>query len=92
MTKTITTMAAAGVIATATLVSVPNKAEAYPVWVVPAIVGGVVGGVIIGSAVAHAGTYDNGRRVTVQPRQATNCRIVRERTASGGFRRIEVCQ
>ncbi len=90
MVKTIAALTVAGVIAATTL-TVPNKAEAYPVWVIPAIAAGVFGGVIVGAA-ANADTYPSDRRgtVTVQPRLAENCHMVRERTAEG-WRRIEVC-
>jgi hypothetical protein len=99
MVKTLTALTAAGVIA-ATAVSIPNKAEAYPIWVIPAIVGGVVGGAALGAAAANADTYPDADygpaysprgEVYVQPRvAATTCHIVRERTANG-WRRVEVC-
>jgi hypothetical protein len=95
MVKTLTALTAAGAIAAAAMVSVPTKAEAYPAWVIPAIVGGVVGGVVLGSAAANA-NYAYGPRyaprgtVYVQPRTTASCHIVRERTASG-WRRVEVC-
>ncbi len=94
MVRTITALTAAGAIAAATLVSVPNKAEAYPVWVIPAIAAGVVGGVAVGAAAANAQPYAYSPRgaVYVQPRAAASCQIVRERTASGAIRRIQVCE
>jgi hypothetical protein len=96
MVKTLTALTAAGAVAAAAMVSVPDKAEAFPVWVVPAIVGGVVGGVVLGSAVAANANYSYGPgyaprgTVYVQPRSAASCHIVRERTANG-WRRVEVC-
>jgi hypothetical protein len=93
MLKSVTALTAASVIA-ATAVSIPNKAEAYPIWVIPAIVGGVVGGAAFGAAAANADSYPVDRprgEVYVQPRVATTtCHIVRERTANG-WRRVEVC-
>jgi hypothetical protein len=104
MVKTLTALTAAGVIATAAVVTVPNKAEAYPAWVIPAIVVGAVGGVALGAAAtAHADSYAYSPgpvyapagAVYVQPRAAraaASCQIVRERTASGAIRRVQVCQ
>jgi hypothetical protein len=90
MVKTIAALTAAGVIAATTL-TVPNKAEAYPVWVIPAIIAGAVGGVAVGAGAANANyAYAPQGTVTVQPRGAANCHLVRERTANG-WRRVEVC-
>lgn len=93
MRKALTTLAAAGALAAAT-VSVPTQANAFAQWVIPAIIVAGVGGAVVGSAVAaNAGApaYAPAGSVYVQPRVASTCHIVRERTASGGFRRIEVC-
>jgi hypothetical protein len=90
MVKTLTALTAAGIIAAAAI-SAPNKAEANPVWLVPAIIAGV-GGVAVGTvatANAHPDSYASGN-VYVQPHAVATCHIVRERTA-GGWRRIEVC-
>lgn len=101
MVKTLTALTAAGVIATAAVVTVPNKAEAYPAWLIPTIVVAGVGGLAIGAAAtAHADTYayrpayaPTGA-VYVQPRTraAARCQIVRERTPSGAIRRVQICE
>ena len=91
MVKTFAALTAAGAIALATI-SVPNKAEAHPAWLIPALVIGGVG-VLAATAVAqaNANAYGPGGAVYVQPRAQTACHIVRERTKSGGWRRVEVC-
>jgi hypothetical protein len=92
MRKALTTIAAAGALAAAT-VSVPTQANALAQWVVPAIIVAGIGGAAVG-AVASANAapvYAPSGSVYVQPRAAATCHIVRERTANGGFRRIEVC-
>jgi hypothetical protein len=93
MVKTLTALAAAGVIATAA-VSVPTKAEANPAWLVPVLIAGSVGAVALGAAAnANANAYyAPAGTVYVQPRAqaVSSCHIVRERTAAG-WRRIEVC-
>jgi hypothetical protein len=93
MWKTATALTAAGLVAVAT-VSVPNKAEATPAWVLPvAIVGGVAAVALGAAATANANAYyyQPAGTVYVQPRAQATCQIVRERTASGAIRRIEVC-
>ena len=92
MLKTCSAIAAAAAL-TAASVSVPTKADAYPVWVIPAIIAAGVGGVAIGTtavAASRADSYDAVGNVYVQPRGAANCHIVRERSRSG-WRQIEVC-
>lgn len=90
MVKTLTALTAAGAIALATI-SVPNKAEAHPAWLVPAIVIGGVGVIAFAAvAQANANAYGPGGTVYVQPRAQASCQIVRERTARG-WRRVEVC-
>lgn len=94
MRKVLTSLAAAGALAAAT-VSVPTQANAFAQWIVPAIVVAGVGGVIVGSAVAANAAYAPpayapAGSVYVQPRVAQSCHIVRERTANG-WRRVEVC-
>lgn len=91
MVKTLTALTAAGAIALATI-SVPNKAEAHPAWLIPALVVGGVGVLAVG-AIAQANAnayYGPGGTVYVQPRAQASCHIVRERTARG-WRRVEVC-
>ena len=91
MRKVLTSIAAAGALAAAT-VAVPTQANAFAQWIIPAIVVAGVGGVAVGATTAHADSYAYSPQGTVyaQPRTATNCHLVRERTANG-FRRIEVC-
>ncbi len=92
MLKTCSAIAAA-VALTAASVSVPTKADAYPVRVIPAIIAAGVGGVAAGTTVSYANradSYDSMGNVYVQPRGAANCHIVRERSRSG-WRQIEVC-
>jgi hypothetical protein len=94
MKRALTTIAAAGALAAAT-VAVPTQANAFAQWVIPAIVVAGVGGAALGVTAANAGyyngTYAPAGSVYVQPRAAATCRIVRERTAGGGLRRVEVC-
>jgi hypothetical protein len=94
MRKTLTTIAAAGALAAAT-VSVPTQANALAQWVVPAIIVAGVGGAAVG-AVASANAAPvyapSGGAVYVQPRVATSCQIVRERMPNGTIRRVQVCQ
>jgi hypothetical protein len=93
MRKALTSLAAAGALAAAT-VSVPTQANALAQWVVPVIIVAGVGGAIVGSVAANAAyappAYAPAGNVYVQPRVAAKCHIVRERTASG-WRRVEVC-
>ena len=93
MIKMLTTGIAAVSLAAAT-VSVPSTAQATPAWVVPAIIAGsvgvVVGGAVIASTRADAYEPERAGNIYVQPRVASTCRLVRERTASG-WRRVEVC-
>jgi|ERR671914_659692 hypothetical protein len=100
MIKPLTTIAAAGALAAAT-VAVPTQANALAQWVVPTIVVAGVGGLALGmAATAQANTYAAGPAyvptgtVVVQPRTraAATCQIVRERTPSGAIRRVEICQ
>jgi hypothetical protein len=95
MLRPITTIAAAGALAAAT-VSVPTQANAFAEWVIPAIVIAGVGGLAVGAATTNATyyappAYAPAGSVYVQPRAAATCQIVRERTASGGWRRVQVC-
>jgi hypothetical protein len=92
ITKTLTAGIAAAALAGATIAA-PTKADAYPVWVIPAIIGGAVGGVAIGAAVtaprAYAYEPAPGGAVYVQP--SAECYIVREQSPSGVWRRVRVC-
>lgn len=96
MWKTVMTVTAALALGLAT-VSLPTKADAYPVWVIPAIIGAAIVGVGTGAAVAdanHTAYYaPAGGTVYVQPsaaRAEAVCHIVRERTAYG-WRSVQVC-
>ncbi len=93
MVKYLTAILAAAALAGAT-VSVPTKAEAYPVWVIPAIVAAGVGGLAVGTVATSAAAQQYGApgNIYVQPRAAATCRIVRERTPSGGWARVEICE
>jgi len=100
MIKPLTTIAAAGALAAAT-VAVPTQANALAQWIVPAIVVAGVGGLAVGAvATAHADSYAYSPgyapagAVYVQPRAraAATCQIVRERTPSGAIRRVQVCE
>lgn len=90
---TATSMAAAAAV-------LPTRAEAYPVWVVPAIIAAGVGGLVVGGGVvasqqAYADErYANPRgTVYVRPSGAAqSCTIVRERMADGRVRRVQVCE
>ena len=84
-------------------VSVPTQANAYPVWVVPAIIGAAVGGVAIGAVASNPPAYAYepgpyayepdavGPRGTVYVQPTADCRIVREQTPSGRWQRVRVC-
>ena len=97
MIRPLTTIAAAGALAAAT-VAVPTQANALAEWVVPAIVVAGVGGLAVGAvATAHADTYAYAPTGTVyvQPRAAraaATCQIVRERTRSGAIRQVQICE
>ncbi len=95
MVRYLTAAAVAVALAAATIVA-PNKAEAVtPVWVVPAIVAAGIGGLTVGAmATANAAYVAPGARgnIYVQPRAEATCRIVRERTPSGGWARVEICE
>lgn len=94
MMKYLTAILAAAALAGAT-VSVPTKAEAYPVWLFPAIAAGV-GGLAVGAVVTTAAAQPYygpaPGNIYVQPRAAATCKIVRERTPSGGWARVEICE
>lgn len=96
MVKHFTAILAAAVLVGAT-VSVPHKAEATPAWVIPAVIAAGVGGVVVASVGASAATRTYGYEpapgsIYVQPRAAATCKIVRERTPSGGWARVEICE
>ena len=87
MSRAITALTMAGVIALATA-AVPTRAEANPVWIVPAV---IIGGFVVAASAANARAYYAPEgTVYVRPRVATRCQIVRERT-SAGWRRVKVC-
>jgi hypothetical protein len=90
MVKTLTTGIAAVALAAATI-SAPTKADANPVWLVPAIIA-AAGGLVVGGAIAsnRAYAYEPAGNVYVEPRTPARCHMVRERTAAG-MRRVEVC-
>lgn len=92
MVKTLMTGIAAVALAAATI-SAPTKAEANPVWLVPALIAAGVGGVIVGGAVASSRAYayePTAGNIYVEPRAAATCHIIRERTVNG-WRRVQVC-
>jgi hypothetical protein len=98
MNKALIAVLAAGSVATAT-VAIPSKAEAYPAWVVPAIIGAGVGGLVLGGAAVAANNppyygYSGpayGGNVYVRPSAApARCYIARERVR-GGWRKVQVC-
>jgi len=104
MKNTFAALAAAVAVGAAGLTAAPQKAEAHPAWVVPAIVGGVVGGVVIGAAAsqANANAYHSGYAydpdpraprgtVYVRPTGSVQCHIGREILPDGRSRRIQVC-
>ncbi len=76
-------------------VAVPSSANAYPVWVIPVIIGAAVGGVGLG-AVATANAQQNGQPVPaaqpgLEPRARVGfCHMARARV-DGVWRRVEVC-
>ena len=70
MKRTFAALATAAAVGAAGLTAAPQKAEAYPVWVVPAIIGGVVGGVALGAIATHAQAerYGDGYAYEPDPR------------------------
>lgn len=93
MRKVLTTIAAAGALAAAT-VTVPSQANANPAWLVPVLVAGGIGVVALGAAANANAYYAPGPSgtvyVTPRAQAVSNCHIVRERIP-GGYRRVEVC-
>jgi hypothetical protein len=92
MIKTLTAGVAATALAAAAITA-PTKAEAYPIWVIPAIIAAGVGGVAVGTVATtnRAYAYEPAGTVYARPSvEPSTCRIVRERTAAG-TRRVEVC-
>jgi hypothetical protein len=95
MIKSLTAGVAATALAAA-VITAPTKAEAYPVWVIPAIIAAGVGGLAIGGAAAATGrpyAYEPAPAGAVYVRPTVDpgaCHLVRERTAAG-WRRVEVC-
>ena len=99
MNKTLIALTAASALAVGTL-AVPQKAEAYPWWVVPSVVVGaaVVGGAVIaGTHRAHAYSpaygyspaYAARGTVSVAPR---GCYLQEQPALFGGYRYVEVCR
>lgn len=92
--KSLIAVATAGALAAA--ITMPTKAEAYPAWVIPAIIAAGVGGIVIGgSALAASPDYYGqayrGGSVHVRPSGApSRCYIARERIR-GGWQRVRVC-
>jgi len=81
------TIIALGAISLA-VVSMPSKAEAGNGWVVPAV---IVGGVALWAISAHHARAQ-ARPVYVRRHHVkARCHMVRERSASGAWRRVEVC-
>lgn len=82
-------------------VSVPTQANAYPVWVIPAIIGAAVGGVAVGAVASNPPAYAYepgpyaadavGPRGTIYVQPTADCRIVREQTPTGRWQRVRVC-
>ncbi|MCZ7658235.1 MAG: hypothetical protein M5U07_10450 [Xanthobacteraceae bacterium] len=96
MKKTLIALSAAAALGAGTM-TVPTSANAYPAWVIPAIIAAGVGGVVVGGAVinqqAYAASpyYAPRGTVYVQPTApAASCYVARERTARG-WRRVRVC-
>ena len=106
MKKALMGLSAAALIA-AGAASPPTPAQAYPAWVIPAVIGAAFGGIVLGTvATQSAYAYDRGPAYVVDPAPpvrsgtiyvrpsgpAAGCRIVRQRTADGGYRRVEGCR
>jgi hypothetical protein len=96
MKKTLVALSAAAALGLGT-VSIPSQANAYPAWVIPAIIAAGVGGVVVAGAATSAAYADDryyaGPRGTVhvQPvAPAAGCYVARERTPTG-WRRVRVC-
>lgn len=77
-------------------VTAPTQANAYPVWVIPAIIGAAVGGVAVGAVASNPPAYAYepgtiGPRGTIYVEPTAECRVVRERMPSGRWHRVRVC-
>lgn len=104
MKKALMGLGAAALIATGSVAAVPQRAEAYPAWVIPAVIGAAFGGVIIGGiatqqAYAYGPGYGPGptyptRAGAIAVRPAApgpGCTVVRQRMSDGTLRRVRVC-
>ena len=97
MKKTLVALSAAAALGLGT-VSIPTQANAYPAWVIPAIIAAGVGGVVVAGAATSAAAVDERYyagsprgTVHVQPvAPAAGCYVARERTPTG-WRRVRVC-
>jgi hypothetical protein len=96
MKKTLIALSAAATIG-AGAIAAPTAANAYPAWIIPAIIAAGVGGVVVAGAATSAAYADDryyaGTRgmVHVQPTAPSmGCYMARERT-SQGWRRVRVC-
>ena len=90
MKKILTAAAAVATITTASA-ALPTPASAYPVWVIPAIIGGTAAGLGVGAAAANANNaYNAGLEARGQIYVEPTCHVVYERTPYG-LRRARVC-
>jgi hypothetical protein len=96
MKRTLIALTAAAALGAGT-VTMPTSANAYPAWVIPAIVVAGVGGVIVGGAAIASSRqaqayYEPRGTVYVRPGgEPRSCFWARERLPNGGLRRIRVC-
>jgi hypothetical protein len=93
MKKTLIALSAAATIG-AGAIAAPTAANAYPAWIIPAIIAAGVGGVVVAGAATSAAYADDRYyrgTVHVQPvAPSASCYMARERTPSG-WRRVRVC-
>lgn len=90
MKKTLIALSTAALVAAGS-VAVPQKADAFAPWIIPAIVAAGVGGVVVGDVATQ--TYYAGPprgEIYVRP-MGGDCRFVRERGADGYWHQVQVC-
>jgi hypothetical protein len=93
--KTLTAGLAATALLGATFAA-PSQANALAAWVVPVIIAAGVGGVAVGGVAGSAAAqqryaYEPGYTGNVYVQPTAQCRIVREQTPNGAWRRVRVC-
>ena len=86
MKRTLTTLASAALLAVS-VAAVPTRAEALPVWVVPAIIASGFVGVMTGAAIAHPRPF-YAAPLGYAP---TRCHFVNTQRPDGSWHKVELC-